>query len=264
MANPNSNSSEIITANLLRLAGYGLLVLALANFGEALIPPKFGQDPTWEFTTLGKLAGSSPVPIIGLVLVFYGESTARSSIGKNILKFLSWLSLVLSIFYAVMFLIGVSAAIRINNDNNTQASFVLSQQISQFTTAKENLKNSNDANLLRAAETIERRVPNLKLNKSNPTELKSQLESEIAKNENDTRAKVEEEKSKTFRQLIKQAAKWYFEAIVSSIILFGIWAQTKWARGGGKRKKKGGKTSASLGDIASAPTFESDCSESKE
>ncbi|NUN63983.1 hypothetical protein HCU40_04260 [Pseudanabaena biceps] len=263
MANSNSNSSEIITANLLRLAGYGLLVLSLANFGEALIPPRFGQDPTWEFTTLGKLSGTSPVSIIGLVLVFYGESTARSAIGKNILKFLSWLSLLLSIFYAIMFLIGVSAAIRINNDNNTQASFVLSQQIAQIATAKENLKNSNDANLLRAAEAIEKRVPNLKLNKSNSTELKSQLEAEIVKNENDIRAKVEEGKSKSFRQLIKQGAKWYFEAIVSSVILFGIWVQTKWTRGGGKRKKKGGKT-ASLSDIASAPTFESESSGSNE
>ena len=117
MSNPNSNSTEVITANLLRFAGYGLLLLALSNFADALIPPRFGQDAGWEFSTLGKLVGTSPVPIIGLILVFYGEATARSPLGKTILKILSWLSLVLSILFIVMLLIGISAAIRINGDS---------------------------------------------------------------------------------------------------------------------------------------------------
>jgi len=256
MNNTNSNSTEIITANLLRFAGYGLLLLAFSNFAEALIPPRFGQDATWEFTTLAKLVGTSPVPIIGLILVFYGESTARSGFGRNVLKFLSWLSLLLGILYVVMLLIGISAAIRINSENTTKANFILSQQIAQFVSAKENLKNTNDANLLKAAEFIENRSPNIKLNKSNPTELRSQLETEIVKNENGVKANVQEGQTKAFRQLVKQAAKSYFEALVSAFVLIGIWSQTKWARTNSRRKKKGSKTPTSLSDIASAPTFE--------
>ncbi len=263
MNSPNSNSTEVITANLLRFAGYGLLLLAFSNFAEALIPPKFGQDATWEFTTLGKLVGTSPVPIIGLVLVFYGESTARSAFGKNILKFLSWLSLLLSILFIVMLLIGISAALRINNDNTTQANLVLSQQLAQFSTVKANLKNSNDANLLRSAEFIEKRSPNIKLNKSNLTELRSQLENEIVKNENGVKANVQEGQTKAFRQLVKQAAKSYFEALVSAFILLGIWSQTKWARTNLRRKKKSSKAPTSLADVASAPTFETESSDSE-
>lgn len=262
MNNPNSNSTEVITANLLRFAGYGLLLLAFSNFAEALIPPRFGQDATWEFSTLGKLVGTSPVPIIGLVLVFYGESLARSAFGKNVLKFLSWLSLLLSILFIVMLLIGISAALRINNDNTTQANLVLSQQVAQFVTAKENLKNTNDANLLKAAEFIEKRSPNVKLNKSNPTELRSQLENEIVKNENGVKANVQESQTRAFRQLIKQAAKSYFEALVSAFVLFGIWNQTKWARTNLRRKKKSSQAPTSLADVASAPTFETELSES--
>ncbi|OIP75208.1 MAG: hypothetical protein AUK48_08005 [Oscillatoriales cyanobacterium CG2_30_44_21] len=261
MSNANSNSTEIITANLLRFAGYGLLLLALSNFAEALLPPRFGQSATWEFDTLGKLVGTSPVPIIALILIFYGESTARSAFGKNILKILSWFSLVLSIFYVVMTLIGVSAAIRINNDNETQASFVLSEQSKQLSAAKENLKNTNDTNLLRATELIERRSPNLKLDKSNPTVLRGQLEAEINKSEGEVKAKVAETKATAFRQLIKRAAKSYFEAIVSAAILFGIWNQTKWTRSNVKRKKKSSKVATSLGDVASAPTLDSENNE---
>lgn len=264
MTNTNSNSTEVITANLLRFAGYGLLLLALSNFADALIPPRFGKDAAWEFATLGKLVGTSPVPIIGLVLVFYGESTARSAIAKNVLKFLSWLSLFLSIFYAIFLLIGISAAIRINNDNNTQASFALSQQIAQFNTAKESLKNTNNANLIKAAEFIERRSPNVKLNKSNPTELRKQLEAEILKNENAIKNTVQDSQTRASRQLIKQGIKWYFEAIVSAFILFGIWSQTKWTRTSVRRKKKGSKNVTSLSDIASAPTLDVESSNSQE
>ncbi|NMF59369.1 HpsJ-like protein, cyanoexosortase A-associated [Pseudanabaena yagii] len=264
MSNSNSNSTEVITANLLRLAGYGLLLLALSNFADALLPPKFVQDPTWEFTTLGKLVGTSPVPIIGLVLVFYGESTARSAFGKNILKFLSWLSLLLSIFFVIMLFIGISAAIRINGDNNTQASAVASQQIAQFNAIKENIKNTNDANLKKAAEFIEKRSPNIKLDKNNPAELRNQLEAEITKNEKAIKQNIEEGKNKTFRQLVKQALKWYFEAIVSAFVLFGIWNQTKWTRTNQRRKKKGSKSATSLADVASTPTFENDSLDSED
>jgi len=264
MNNNDSRSTEVITANLLRLAGYGLLLLTFSNFADALLPPQFGKDATWEFSALGKLVGTSPVPIIGLVLIFYGESTARSAFGKKILKFLSWLSLLLSIFYVVMLLVGISAAIRINNDNNTQASFALSQQLTQFNTAKENLKNSDDANLRRAAEFIERQSPNIKLDKGNPTELRKQLETEIAKNESLIKSRIEDGQGRALRQLIKQAGKWYFEAIVSAFILFGIWNQTKWTRSANvRRKKKGGKAATSLSDIASAPTLDVEPSDSR-
>ena len=277
----NSNSTEVVTANLFRFAGYGLLLLAFSNFAEALIPPRFGQDAAWEFSALAKLVGTSPVPIIGLILVFYGESTARSSFGKNALKFLSRLSLLLGIFYVVMLLVGVSAAIRINNDNNTQANFALSEQTTRInkvkedieTKAKENLKKTSDADLLKFAESLEKQSPPpIALNKSNPSELRKQLEAELKgkleteslKKTNEVKGKVEEGQTKAFRQLMKQAAKSYFEAIVSAFVLFGIWSQTKWARTSTKRKKKGSKTPASLSDVASAPTFETDVSESED
>lgn len=275
----NSNSKEIITANLLRFAGYGLLLLAFSNFTDALIPPKFGQDAQWEFSTLGKLVGTSPVPIIGLILVFYDELTARSTFGKKVLKFLSWLSLLLSIFYVVMLLVGISAAIRINNDINTQANFALSEQTTKTNKAKEDIENrakedlkkTSDVELLKVAESFERGSPNIKLNKTNILELRSQLETELKnkleaewlKRTNDIKIKVEEGKSKAFRQLIKQAAKSYFEAIVSAFVLFGIWSQTKWTRTPTKRKKKGSAISTSLSDVASAPTFEADVFEPK-
>jgi len=100
------------------------------------------------------------------------------------------------------------------------------------------------------------------LNKSNPTELRSQLENEIVKNENGVKANVQESQTKAFRQLIKQAAKSYFEALVSAFVFFGIWNQTKWARTNLRRKKKSSQAPTSLADVASAPTFETELSES--
>ncbi len=258
MSNTTSGSNEAITAKLLRFAGYGLLLFSLANFADALLPPRFGQDPAWEFEALRKSVGTAPVPIIGLILVFYGESTARSPLGRNILKALSWLSLVLGIFFSIFLVVGISAVIRINTNLNTQASFVLSQQVSQFNTAKESLKNTDDRNLQRAAEFIERRSPDIKLDKTNPTVLRSQIEAEILKNEKEIKDRVQTGQEQAFRQLLKQSSKAFFEAIVAAVVLFGIWSQSKWARSKNvvRKKKKGGKSSSmSLADVASTPTL---------
>jgi hypothetical protein len=86
--------------------------------------------------------------------------------------------------------------------------------------------------------------------------LRQQIETEIGKSEERIRSNIQDGQDRAFRQLIKQAGKWYFEAIVSAFILFGIWSQTKWTRTTAvRRKKKGSKTPTSLGDIAGTPTL---------
>jgi hypothetical protein len=62
--------------NIFRVLGYGLLLLALFDILEMFIPPGF-MNPAWEFQTFGALVERVPVPLIGFVLVFYGEKYSR-------------------------------------------------------------------------------------------------------------------------------------------------------------------------------------------
>ncbi|MEI6428225.1 MAG: HpsJ family protein [Pseudanabaena sp. ELA607] len=244
----NPSVIEGISPNLLRFVGYGLLFFTLANYAEALIPPRFAQDPNWEFQTLGALVNTAPLPIIGFSLIFFGESKARSPIGRTILPIVAWLPLLLGIGYLVMMFVGISATLRLNTEIATRANFVLTQQQTQFQTAKDNLKSAKDENLTEIAKQLLQRSPSgseaIKENQNNPNELRKQFEGEIQKTESTARSRIEEDRTRTSRQLLKQSLKWNAEALVSSILLIGLWAMTGWSRK--KSKKKRGKSSAAL------------------
>ena len=76
---------------IVRVLGYGLLLLALFDIIEMFIPPNF-MNPAWEFQTIGALVERVPVPLIGLVLVFFGERHSRTKWEIPILKLLAWLT----------------------------------------------------------------------------------------------------------------------------------------------------------------------------
>lgn len=244
----NPSVIEGISPNLLRFVGYGLLFFAVANYAEALIPPRFAQDPNWEFQTLGALVNSAPLPIIGFSLIFFGESKARSPIGKTVLPIVAWLPLLMGLGYLVMMFVGISATLRLNTEISTRVNFVLTQQQTQFETARNNLKVTKDENLPEIAKQLLQRNPAggeaIKENQNNPAELRKQFEGEIQKTEATTRSRIEEDRARTTRQLLKQSVKWNAEALVSSILLIGLWAMTGWARK--KTKKKRGKSAPAM------------------
>lgn len=96
MAQSVSNVSP--SSSLFRLVGYGLLVLALFDFIHILIPLRL-MNPMWEFQTTGALVERVPVPLLGLMLVFYGETSSRKRWESNLLKFLSWASLLIGLLF---------------------------------------------------------------------------------------------------------------------------------------------------------------------
>ncbi|MEE3718583.1 HpsJ family protein [Tumidithrix elongata RA019] len=222
---------------LFRFVGYGLLLLALSNFADALLPPRL-TDEAWVFQTLGSLVGSVPVPLLGFVLVFYGEPKERTSLRKITLKFFSWLSLLLAIFFFAVMFAGISVTIRINNSNNIQANFQLSRQATQFQQAIENLKKVSDDDLVRGATAMQQQNNALKLDLNDPTALRKQLEAEITKKDTDGKAQIEAARQGVSNKLIKQSIKWNFEALISAGLFLGIWRLTGWARTTKKRKKK--------------------------
>lgn len=70
--------TEMRSASLLRWVGYGLLVLALMDVVDILLPPQL-MNPAWEFQTIGALVERVPVPLLGLALVFFDGISSRKN-----------------------------------------------------------------------------------------------------------------------------------------------------------------------------------------
>ena len=249
MSSSNSNSNEVNPNNLLVLVGSGLLLVGIVNILHVVLPSKFGQDPAWEVATLGRLVGISPIPVIGISFIFYGESRwihlrlDKQETRLFFLKNLSRLSLLLSLGYLSVLLIAANASTRITRFAPTTTSLSFSQNSSQ--PAQKNLSNGNDINLLKNDDLAAGRSPSVGVDKPNiPNEINQSIASATQKNESEENMQVIQAKEN--ERLFEQIGKWYLEAIVSTLVLFGIWHQTEWARNPAKPKRKRSSHSSTI------------------
>jgi hypothetical protein len=250
MSSSNSNSNEVNPNNLLVLVGSGLLLVGIVKILHIVLPSKFGQDPAWEVATLGRLVGISPIPVIGISFIFYGESRwINLRLDKQetrffLLKNLSRLSLLLSVGYLSVLLIAANASTRITRFAPTTTSLRFSQNPSQ--PAQKNLANGNNINLLNNDDLTAGRSPSVGADKPNvPNEINQPVaESATPKNESEENLQVIQAKEN--ERLFEQIGKWYLEAIVSTLVLFGIWYQTEWARNPAKPKRKRSSHSSTI------------------
>lgn len=215
-------------SSLIRFAGYALLVLALFDLISIFIPPRF-TNPVWEFQMIGAVVEHVPVPLIGLVFVFYGEANYRNKAEIHLLKFLSWASLLVGLLFLLLLPLGINNTWRINNQNNIQITNQYSQQLSQLLQVKEQLsKAKTNEEIYSVLTSLNRqgRSPEIK----NPFQLKSRLMEEVAAAEKNVNAQAEAARANTRQELLKNSIKWNLGALVSGAVFIWSWQATRWAR----------------------------------
>lgn len=213
---------------LFRIAGYGLLILACFDFFNIFIPPRF-TNPVWEFQMLGELVEKMPVPLIGLVFVFYGKEEFRKDIEEYILKALSWASLVFGILFLLLIPLGITNTIRINNLNNFQINAQLSQRITQLQQLNDQLISAGtdeDINRILTQLNFQGRPPEIR----NYQEFKNKIISDIPTAQKQIQANLENTRQSQKINLIKNSVKWNLGAIISGALFIYIWRLTNWAR----------------------------------
>lgn len=68
---------QVFSSGILRLVGYGLLVMAIIDVFFLVIPPQL-MNPLWEFQTVGAIVERIPVTLLGIVLIYYDERGDRA------------------------------------------------------------------------------------------------------------------------------------------------------------------------------------------
>ena len=209
---------------ILRCVGYALLILALFDVVEMFVPPNF-MNPAWEFQTIGALVERVPVPLIGLAFVFYGEMNSRSRWEFPVLKFLSWLALVMGIIYILSIPLGVINAARLQRQSASQINRLSKQQIIRAEQVEKQLDLATPEqinNLLkrqgRSLETEE------------PRQLKQKLLGEVSQAKQKIKNQAKATESSRGLNLLKKAVKWNLGAVVAGILCINIWKRTDWAR----------------------------------
>lgn len=233
MTQPVANGLPSIT--LLRRIGYSLLLLALFDIINIIVPPHF-MNPNWEFKVIGALIERVAVPLLGLGLVLYGEEDFRFNWERLLLKLLSWASLVAGVLFLLLAPLIFVDSSRINDQINYQINTQVSQRLAGFERLEKQLGKAT------TATDIVNVIANLKIqglppNIKNHQEVKSRLLLEATKAKEKIRPQVEAAWADRRLTLLKNSVKWFLGSLVAGVLFSYIWQITRWARRGSRRSK---------------------------
>ncbi|MEC4985425.1 MAG: HpsJ family protein, partial [Oscillatoria sp. PMC 1076.18] len=223
--------SEIVTqrsASIMHLLGYGFLILSLFDFMQIIFPPEF-KNPIWEFQAIGQLVERVPIPLLGLLFIFYrnsGELITKKQI--YLLRVLSWLSLLIGIFYLLIIPLGIGNTFRINRANNSQINNQIIQQQQQLEQLQSQVENATEAQLQNFLASLNQQGTTPQID--NTKDFKQQLLTQL--NNNQTQIKKQGENTRKNQQLnlMKNSVKWNLGALVSSFLFIWLWHLTRWVR----------------------------------
>lgn len=244
MMKPNSEPSPTLLEELRKFSfsllesislwhwiGYGLLVLALIDVIALLFPPQI-MNPAWEFQTIGGLVERVAVPLIGFLLVFYGEQIGRENWEFPLVKLLSWLTLLIGVLFFLLIPLGVVNTIRLDKQAQSQISSQVKQNITQIQEVKKQLATTQTAEEM---ETLLRRLDNQGRapDIQTPEQLqivKNELSTFISNAENQLSDQANTVQSNQRLTLLKNSIKWNLGALISGALFIIIWRSTRWAR----------------------------------
>lgn len=229
-----SQSNESQTHLLLHFTGYGLLLFVLCDLIDVFLPPHI-MDPVWEFQTLGAVVERVPLPLLGLVLVFYGGTNFRAKWELTVLKLLSRASILVGLLFLLLIPLCVSNTIRINHINNNRINTETAQQMSQLQQFENQLSKAtaNDIASLVARINPKGGSPNI----TNLQELKTSLLTEVNKSEETLKTQAKTTRRRKGFALIKSSVKWSLGSLIAGDLFIRIWQATHWARESTKRKR---------------------------
>ena len=216
--------TPLLPVALLRCGGYSLLALASLDLVETLIPLNF-MNPTWEMQVMGTLIERSPVPLLGLLLLFCAEPLVRNKWEKTALKVLRFASLICGVVFLLMIPLLVTDTFRIETRSVAQIGDQLKRQIDQAEKLDEMLAQAGPQEL----ETLLKRFGRSPEG-ANLEELKKQFVEDVGKAKRTIRAQAEEARSSQRLVLHKKLVKWGLQAMVSGVALIWLWNMTRSAR----------------------------------
>ena len=213
---------------VLPLLGYTLLAFALFDYLFIIIPPRF-TDPAWELQTIGALVEHIPVPLLGLMFVFYRHQGHMFKLERNLLGFLSWFCLLAGLLYLLMLPLGVADTWRLYHANKAQVSSRLSQQRQKFQEVKGQLNQAKtDEQIKQLITSLTPEVASEDI--KNPQEFKDQFLAQITEGERRAQVQADSAWANQSQALIKNSVKWNLGALISGTFLVWIWHLTDWAR----------------------------------
>jgi hypothetical protein len=226
MAISSGDASENLSVYRLRWVGYGLLLFALVDtvHSFAIADP---TDPRFGINLIGQFVERVVVPLLGFALAFFGEFYGRHSPEKLVLRFLSWLCLLLAIAYFLMIPPLLLQTFGLKSQVQAKAKEFETLQLAQLQKVEDQLKSSSPEDIKKIATQLS--AMGAPVDPSKPDAVKTQIESRIKMMREQIPAQAQRQIS-PFRGLTRNAVKWTLGAIISGVLFIYLWKSSRWAR----------------------------------
>ena len=223
------NEQHILTISILRVVGYGLLMMAVVDLMNLLIPLKL-MNPNWEFQTIGSIIERIPVTFLGIVFVFYEDTNYRTPIEKILLKIISWSCLVFAILLILIIPLNISNAFRIYRTYNANLNYQVVPRLEIIEDFQEQIESAdsqeNIAKILQKQASTKIVLPeSLDIN-----DFKNNITDNLQKESDSLKSKAQSERSKKRYQILRKVIKYNLGALIAIFLLIFVWKNTFWAR----------------------------------
>ncbi|NUN65701.1 hypothetical protein HCU40_13275 [Pseudanabaena biceps] len=217
---------------LFRLLGYCLLFFFLLDTLVIAIPFKF-TDAIWELNIFGQIVERVPLLLLSFPLLFFGEYSARMKWEKIAAQVISWLALVLAMFFFLGLPLAVVNTFRVQDIRQGEVIANAAQQNGPIQEIANRLNKANTdveiRDVLKSINPQQRAVVN---QIPNPSEIKTKLLKEINESISKTQTQADSSKRQIGMSLWKDSVKWLIAGLFSGLFLLYVWLQSKWARVG--------------------------------
>ncbi len=212
--------------------GYGLLLWTLIHFFWLIIPPQL-TNVIWELTVMQELVEKMIFPFfVSIGLIFYGQQGRMKLFELSLLKWVSWLCLILAIIYFLIIPWSITNTARLYYQKRVE---IISQN-SQLSKVEEFKKKLNNAKTEKEIQTIiNQNFPNAKIPPkiTNIEQYKKNILNNFSQLDQNIKQQIQQQEAtlkSTIRYLIKDLVKLILSSLVAAIVFFSTWVFTDWAR----------------------------------
>ncbi len=213
---------------MFRLVGYSLLLFSLIDLVNVLLQVQLTAIPS-IYQTLGAIVERFPLPLLGVMLIFSGETNSRQAWERKILRAISWASLVIGILFLLLVPGILSVSIQMSLQAEVEVNTQTDQQLTQLQKTETQISQATTQDLTYFLERLRqqsRANPDIK----DPQTLKEQLLMDVTQSKQTIKKQAAMTRTNQRRALLRDSTKWSFGALIAGVTFIYLWRFSRWTR----------------------------------
>jgi hypothetical protein len=224
----NQERHEWSSVSMFRLVGYSLLLFSLIDLLSVLLQVQLAAIPS-IYQTLGAIVERFPLPLLGVMLIFSGETTFRQAWERKILRAMSWASLVVGILFLLLIPSILGISIQMSLQAEVEVNAQTDRQLTQLQKTETEISQATIQDLTAFLERLHqqsRTTPAVK----DPQTLKERLLMEVTQSKQTIKQQAEMTRSNQRKSLLRDSTKWSFGALIAGVTFIYLWRFSRWSR----------------------------------